>query len=188
MPDGGLVGESKFDILQQLPSKWTVASLRIPTGPPADRFERLRRECGARGWTLPLILKPDVGQRGAGVRFVRTWDAAADYLALLPGAVIAQPYHPGPFEAGIFYYRLPGAARGHIFSITDKHFPVLVGDGVSTIETLIWSHPRFRLQASTFAVRQAACLNEVLAAGQRFALAVAGNHCQGTMFRNGRHL
>jgi len=188
MPDGGLVGESKFDILQQLPSKWTVASLRIPTGPPADRFERLRRECGARGWTLPLILKPDVGQRGAGVRFVRTWDAAADYLALLPGAVIAQPYHPGPFEAGIFYYRLPGAARGHIFSITDKHFPVLVGDGVSTIEALIWSHPRFRLQASTFAARHAACLNEVLAAGQRFALAVAGNHCQGTMFRNGRHL
>jgi hypothetical protein len=119
---------------------------------------------------------------------IRTWEAAADYLAVLAGAVIAQPYHPGPFEAGIFYYRLPGSARGHIFSITDKQFPVLVGDGVSTIETLIWSHPRFRLQASTFAARHEASLKEVLAAGQLFPLAVAGNHCQGTMFRNGRHL
>jgi membrane protein DedA with SNARE-associated domain len=188
MPDGGLVGESKFDILQQLRSRWTVPSMRIPKGPIADRFERLRRESDARGWTLPLILKPDVGQRGAGVRLIRTWKAAADYLAVLADAVIAQPYHPGPFEAGIFYYRLPGSARGHIFSITDKQFPVLAGDGVSTIETLIWSHPRFRLQASRFAARHEASLNEVLAAGQLFPLAVAGNHCQGTMFRNGRHL
>jgi membrane protein DedA with SNARE-associated domain len=188
MPDGGLVGESKFDILQRLPARWTVPSMLIERGAPDARLRRLQAECEARGWSQPLILKPDVGQRGAGVRLIRTWVAAADYLAAVDDAVIAQPYHPGPFEAGIFYCRLPGSPRGRIFSITDKQFPVLVGDGVSTVETLTWSHPRFRLQAETFAARHSASLTHVLAAGERFQLAVAGNHCQGTLFRDGRHL
>ncbi|HJZ71593.1 MAG TPA: VTT domain-containing protein [Vicinamibacterales bacterium] len=188
MPDGGIVGESKFDILRRLPSPWTVPSALVEKGTVDDRLHRLQDECAARGWSLPLILKPDVGQRGAGVRLVATWNAAAEYLAAVDAAVIAQPYHPGPYEAGIFYYRLPGSPRGRIFSITDKRFPVLVGDGVATLETLIWSHPRFRLQAATFAARHSARLNHVLAAGERFPLAVAGNHCQGTLFCAGRHL
>ena len=188
MPDGGLAGESKFDILQQLPSRWTIPSTLVGRGELVERVRGLRTECDARGWPLPLIFKPDVGQRGAGVKLIPTWDAARDYLASVDPTVIVQPYHPGPFEAGIFYYRLPWAARGRIFSITDKHFPVLVGDGVSTIETLIWSHARFRLQAATFATRHASALSRVLDAGEGFPLAIAGNHCQGTLFRDGRHL
>ena len=188
MPDGGLVGESKYAILQQLPPEWTVPSALIDRGAIGNRLDRLRLECEARGWQLPVILKPEVGQRGVGVRLIRTWDAAADYFAAVDPPVVAQPYHPGPFEAGIFYYRLPASRRGRIFSITDKHFPVLVGDGRSTIEALIWSHARFRLQASTFVARHETSLDRVLAAGEQFPLAVAGNHCQGTLFRSGRHL
>ena len=188
MPDGGIVGESKFDILQKLPSQWTVPSSLVQVGTVADRVNRLQNDCLARGWSLPLILKPDVGQRGAGVRLVPTWGAATDYLETVSAAVVAQPYHPGPFEAGIFYYRLPEWPRGRVFSITDKRFPVLVGDGVSTIETLIWSHPRFRLQAETFVARHRVALTRVLGDGEAFSLAIAGNHCQGTMFRDGRQL
>ena len=149
----------------------------------------MRRLCTyRRRWQLPLILKPDVGQRGAGVRLIRSWEAAAEYLGRVDAPVIAQQYHAGPYEAGIFYYRLPTDSRGRIFSITDKHFPILVGDGVSTIETLIWAHPRFRLQGSTFSARHRASLGRVLEAGERFSLAVAGNHCQGTLFRDGARL
>src|SRR5262249_36632528 len=164
MPDGGLVGESKFHILRQLPPEWTVPSALIQSGPIGDRLDRLQAECETRRWELPVILKPDVGQRGVGVRLIRTWEAAADYFASIAAPIVAQPFHPGPFEAGIFYYRLPAWPRGRIFSITDKQFPVLVGDGESTIETLIWSHPRFRLQASTFLARHEASLDHVLAA------------------------
>ncbi len=188
MPDGGLVGESKFDILQRLPARWTIPAALIAAGPLPDRLGRLQTIADDRGWSLPLILKPDVGQRGAGVRLITAWESAAAYLATIDAPVIVQPYHPGPFEAGIFYYRMPGSPRGHIFSITDKQFPVLVGDGRSTIEALIWSHPRFRMQAATFATRHRASLDDVPAAGEKFPLAIAGNHCQGTLFRDGRHL
>jgi membrane protein DedA with SNARE-associated domain len=188
IPDGGIAGESKFEILNRLPSEWTVPSILVQRGTPMDRLHRLRTECLARAWALPLILKPDVGQRGAAVRLIQTWASAADYLETFSAAVVAQPYHPGPFEAGIFYHRLPGCARGRILSITDKRFPVLIGDGVSTIEALIWSHPRFRLQAATFLARHADSSTRVLEVGERFPLAIAGNHCQGTLFRDGRHL
>src|SRR5262249_37303032 len=127
-------------------------------------------------------------ERGLGVRLVRDWRAAEAYFAAVGERVIAQPYHPGPFEAGVFYYRLPSSERGRIFSITDKVFPIIVGDGRSTLESLIWTHPRYRMQADTFAARHRDPLGRVLDAGEAFPLAIAGNHCQGTMFRDGGHL
>jgi hypothetical protein len=137
---------------------------------------------------FPLVLKPDAGQRGTGVRVVHSLEEARAYFAVQPGAVVVQRFHPGPFEAGIFYYRRPGDHRGRIFSLTDKRFPILTGDGRSTLEELVWAHPRFRLQASIFLRRHAGETQRVLADGERFQLALAGNHAQGTMFLDGAHL
>jgi hypothetical protein len=184
IPHGGVVGESKFDILGRLPAWSVVPSLLLPPGELGERLARLR----AAGWAYPLILKPDAGQRGAGVRLARSEADAEAYLRDNPAAVIAQQYHPGPFEAGIFHVRMPGEERGRIFSITDKVFPVLAGDGRSTVEELILAHPRYRMQAGVFVARHAARLGEVLPEGASLPLAVAGNHCQGTLFLDGSHL
>jgi hypothetical protein len=142
----------------------------------------------ALNWAWPLIFKPDVGQRGAGVRLIDSLMEARQYLAENPFAIVVQPYHPGPFEAGIFYYRHPDQPRGRIFSITDKQFPILTGDGNSTIEKLIWRHRRCRMQAKTFLARHEEARDRVLANGEAFRLAIAGNHCQGTLFADGAHL
>lgn len=188
MPDGGMVGESKFDILEKLPREYTIPSALVPAGAVDERLPVLAGHVERNGWLFPLVLKPDVGQRGVGVRLVRNWDDVTGYLARVTDAVLVQPYHAGPFEAGVFYYRMPGCARGRIFSITDKHFPVLVGDGESTIENLVWTHPRYRLQGATFVERHREMLSRVLGCGERFPLAIAGNHAQGTLFRDGGHL
>jgi membrane protein DedA with SNARE-associated domain len=188
IPQGGVVGESKHAILTHLPQESVVPSLLVPPGEPGARLAQVRQAIEARGWSFPLILKPDSAQRGAGVRRVRDLVDVEKYLRGQPAPVVLQTYHPGPFEAGIFYYRLPGERIGHIFSITDKVFPVLVGDGRSTLEELIWRHPRYRMQARTFLARHEAECARILTDGERFALALAGNHCQGTMFRDGAHL
>lgn len=187
-PHGGIVGESKFDILSRLPREWSVPSAFFPPAPTTERISRLRTVMAEQGWTFPLILKPDAGQRGAGVRLVRDEATAARYFAEHTQPLLAQVYHPGPFEAGIFYYRMPDEPRGRIFSITDKHFPILVGDGVSTVESLIWRHPRLRMQADTFLARLNGQAEAILMAGERLPLTIAGNHCQGTLFRDGAHL
>jgi hypothetical protein len=100
---------------------------------------------------------------------------------------VLQQAHDGPHEIGLFYVRHPDEPRGRLFSITDKRFPVVTGDGRASIEDLIWRHPRYRLQADVFLARQADPA-WVPAAGEAVRLARAGNHCQGTEFRDGRDL
>jgi membrane protein DedA with SNARE-associated domain len=187
-PAGGVVGESKADILAKLPSEWVIPTLLVPPGKSGDRWRHVLGTAAVRGWNFPLVLKPDAGERGVGVRKVHNSATVKEYLQANPGGVIAQPYHPGPFEAGVFYYRLPGEDRGHVFSVTDKVFPVVAGDGRSTVRDLVWAHPRYRMQAATFLARHAAVADRVLAGGERFVLATAGNHCQGTLFRDGGYL
>ena len=185
LEDGGLVGESKADILSKLPERWTIPFLLVPRG---TLFVEIVQQVAARGWQYPLIVKPDVGQRGFGVK--RVWNEAELelYLRAYGGPVLLQPWHPGPHEAGIFYVRRPHEPRGHIFSITDKKFPFVVGDGVSRLEQLITRHPRFRRQAAVFLQRQAADRERVIATGERFTIGDIGNHAQGALFVDGAHL
>jgi hypothetical protein len=186
--DGGLVGESKFDILSRLPAEWTVPSARVDVGPLETRVAAIAALVERLEVDFPLVLKPDVGQRGAGVRKVHTLAEAAAYLQSADYPLVVQPWHPGPFEAGVFYFRHPAEARGRIFSITDKIFPRIVGDGARTVRALIESHPRISRQAAVFRRRHADSLDRVLASGETFALGEVGNHCQGTLFRDGRQL
>jgi hypothetical protein len=188
MPDGGTVGESKHDILARLDADWTIPSALIAEGHTEARTWRLLDTITRYGWRFPLVLKPDVGQRGAGVKIVRVLEDARQYLEREPRPVVVQPYHAGPYEAGVFYYRKPTWTHGRILSITDKHFPFVVGDGQSTLQDLIWADRRLRMQAHTFERRHAAGLTRVPVAGERVQLAIAGNHAQGTLFRDGRHL
>jgi hypothetical protein len=135
----------------------------------------------------PIILKPDVGERGGGVSLVRNNADALRYLSYHPHATLAQMYHPGPVEIGVFWSRCPGES-GRILAITDKHFPILTGDGHSSLGQLIDKHPRFRLQRDVFRRRWSDQLGHIVAAGETFCLGTAGNHCQGCLFTDGAAL
>src|SRR5262249_41647366 len=92
IPDGGIVGESKFEILSRLPAEWTIPSALLQRGAVLERMTRLRKVIEAKGWVFPLVLKPDVGQRGTGVRLARSLEEAAGYLAVMTERVLVQPY------------------------------------------------------------------------------------------------
>ncbi len=182
MPDGGFVHESKIDILNKLPDEWIIPSASVMT---ADELRHVMQD---RGWSFPLILKPDTGERGYGVKKIACDADIDEYFEQPQQLVLAQTYDPGPLEAGVFYYRLPGEASGHIFSITDKAFPILRGDGRHTLEQLIYRHRRYRMQASTFLKRFGDERDRVLARDEKLPLVTAGNHCQGAIFLDGSHL
>ncbi|MBL0870948.1 MAG: carboxylate--amine ligase [Phycisphaerales bacterium] len=187
-PLGGFVGESKHAILKDLPPDLTAPSTLVPPGPLDHRLNAILQHIEANAWSFPVVLKPDVGERGSAVKLIRTVEHARAALIACPDALLLQRFSPGPFEAGIFFVRTPDHPQGDIFSITDKVFPILQGDGRSTLPSLIWSHPRFRMQARTFLARHERHLDTIIPAGQSFPLAFAGNHCQGTLFRSGDHL
>ena len=191
MLTGGLVGESKQAILQDLfdtSPDFTARSALIERGAPEARMARFEQLCREHGLSLPLVLKPNVAQRGSGFKLVRQPDDARDYLARVSGEVVLQEYAPGPCEIGIFYYRFPEETRGRIFAITEKVFPEITGDGKRSVEQLIRDDARAVIMAATYLKRHDAIRGKVLAPGERLKLVEAGNHCQGCIFRDGMHL
>lgn len=188
---GGMVGESKMrtlrDLMNTSPEFTAEAELLTGAGPEA-RLASLREIRARRGLGYPFILKPDQGQRGAGVKLIHNEAQALAYLNEIGAALLVQRFAAGPHEAGIFYYRLPGEPRGHIFSIAEKIFPVVTGDGAATVAELVWRDARARFLADKYLPRLGARAQAVLPAGETLRLVQAGNHAQGCIFREGRHL
>jgi membrane protein DedA with SNARE-associated domain len=189
--NGGLIGESKIEILNALmgASRDCVSDgYLMRAGARLERMEKFRRICLERSLGYPLVLKPNVGQRGAGFRLIESQAEAEEYLDQVTADVILQRYVPDKKEIGVFYYRFPGQASGKLFAITEKVFPTLTGDGTSTLEQLLKKDERASLIASTYLRRSCGLRNRVFPAGHQFRLVEAGNHCQGCIFRDGSHL
>lgn len=175
---GGIVGESKMATLRALQKANAefVAHARLVESPD---------ELPAR---YPFILKPDVGQRGVGVKLIRSREQALEYLKTSTAPLICQEYAEGPGEVGIFYYRFPGEHRGRIFAITEKEFPFVTGDGEKTIENLILEDRRARCVAKTYVKRLGERRKEIPVAEEKIKLVESGNHAQGCIFKDGMQL
>lgn len=202
-PGGGFFGESKAQILElavRHAPAWVAPFVAI------DRPSLEQQAAGGRsiddeveaalarvrraGLALPLVAKPDLGCRGAGVKLLRSVDDLRAYLRAFPlGArLILQRYVAHEGEAGVFYCRLPGEARGRIVSITLKYFPYVHGDGKRTLRELILADPRAGRLPHLYLHRHAARLDSVPEAGEAIRLAFAGSHSRGAIFRDGTHL
>ncbi|MBI3395423.1 MAG: carboxylate--amine ligase [Spirochaetia bacterium] len=184
IPEGGFVGESKSQILSQSRSARVLPFVVIQPGTAGAEAHRLI----LKKLNYPCILKPDAGQKGFGVVLARSKSDVERYLKGARAPFMAQKYHQGPNEAGIFYVRIPGEPNGRIFSITHKIFPTVTGDGHKTLEGLILEHPRYRLQAHVFLTRHQRDLHHVVPKGRTLILSSAGNHAQGALFKDGSHL
>ncbi|HWD18095.1 MAG TPA: VTT domain-containing protein [Verrucomicrobiae bacterium] len=182
MFSGGVVGESKLETLRDLYATSPDATAEACDARSFSAHELVER------FGLPFILKPDVGQRGVGVKLIQAPEQAEAYLRGTPAPLVAQRYAPGPHEVGVFYYRFPHETRGHIFAVTEKIFPTLTGNGQAAIAELIQRDPRARFMKAKYFERFSERFAEVLPAGETLKLVEAGNHAQGCVFRDGMHL
>ena len=182
---GGLCGERKSSILDLAEGEaraWIAAYVVIDTG--AEDLARADAALAQAGLALPIVIKPDIGCNGTGVRLCRTRDSLADALAAFPRGVglVLQAFVPLPGEAGIFYIRLPGEACGQVTSLTLKTPPMVIGDGRSSLRALIMADPRHARLAALYLGRLAGRLEEVPAQGE----AVRARFCRQSL--QGQHL
>lgn len=185
---GGWVGESKRAILGAFPAGTPEIArfAAIPADKSAEqRFVLGRAFMEREHLDFPIVLKPDVGERGQGVAVIRDATAAVDYLRRCTEPIIAQEYVGGR-EFGLFYARRPGEPRGRIISITAKHLPTVCGDGVRSLEELILDDDRTVCMAPFFLRKLADRLGEIPLAGDVVGLSDLGTHCRGAMFGDGR--
>jgi len=184
---GGFVGESKIDILRGLGAshEWVARSGfidgELSTGEKVLRANQFMHSCRLH---LPVVLKPNAGQRGSGVVVARTWQELRSYLEQSRVDTVIQEYVPG-LEFGVFYCRKPSDPRGRILSVTEKHLPTVLGDGEKTVEQLILDNRRTLGMARFHLTRRAGILDHVPATGTSVALGDCGSHCRGATFLDG---
>ncbi|MBK1877000.1 DedA family protein [Pelagicoccus mobilis] len=190
MPASGLVYESKIQILEHL-SKHGVPVARFEAIeldlPLEDKLSRLDAFMNRLDLPFPVVLKPDIGQRGQGVTVIKSREQARSFFEGQNEDSIVQEFIGGS-EYGVFYQRFESKKLGWISSITDKRTTSVVGDGQSTLEELILGDQRAVCMAKYFLSEYESQLDSVPQKGERFMLASIGTHSRGAVFLDGEEL
>jgi len=187
---GGLVGEGKreyFDSMGALARAATApfASVRKHRG--LD-IPALQAAMDGAGLDFPVIVKPDLGMCGYGVRKVDTLRELFCYAFHFPDAetMLLQQYLPQENEAGIFYVRDPATGQGSVSGLALRYFPQVTGDDRSTIAQLIKASCRAGRSLGTCTHRGTNDLDRVPAAGERVRLSTIGSTRVGGLYRDGK--
>ncbi len=189
MPLGGLLGESKSDILDGLAGigEALPAWRRLPPGNTEERVAGLSEFLEHENLTYPAVLKPDTGERGRGIAVARSEAEAIAFFEKTAGPALVQEYVAGE-EYGVFWARHPGLRDGHVFSITHKVRPTVTGDGASTLERLILDDPRAVGIAHIYRREHPDAATRIPAAGEVIELTQVGAHSRGTIFLDANDL
>lgn len=185
MPLSGFAMESKGDILDGFepphPEKIRIANyLRFSEkGQEAvDTFVKTRG--------YPIVLKPDIGERGSGVAVIRTEEEAKQWLRENEERPAMVQEYIGGLEVGIHWARKPDAVKGRVTSLARKLPQSLTGNGSDTIEHLLLTDKRTSAMAKHFLKQFALRLNEVPAQDEKIVLTELGTHCLGAVFEDAR--
>lgn len=178
---GGLLIESKKDILALMPGELIPKTLFFKY--PAS-FDEIIESMDKKGIHFPLIAKPDYGERGWMVEKIEDMEELRAYINQLRVSLIIQEFINMPIELGIFYYRFPGNEKGRISSIAGKELLHVIGDGETTIRTLIIRNPRTKIHLKEVEKRHEGLMNHVPARNEKVELISIGNHCRGATFIN----
>jgi hypothetical protein len=183
--NGGFALESKALIYDLIPQKYYPKTILFKTG---TDFGQIRSAIKDKNFGYPLIAKPDIGGRGVQVKLVHNETELLEYTQQIRVDFLVQEYVNYKNEVGIFYYRLPGEAKGHVTGIVGKEFLALTGDGKHTMMELIIKEPRYLLQLPVLIDTYGAKLNGILPAGESKTLVPYGNHARGAKFIDLSHL
>lgn len=186
----GFVGESKDEIYDNLRKPSANSDFLLPhiLLKPEDSLSKnisqVWQFIDENNLSFPLILKPNAGERGKGVRIAKTYEELKKALEEINSDHILQEFYDG-IEASIFYIRYPNEEKGRIFSITEKLFPSLLGDGKSNLEELILLDERAVCLAKKYFEQNAARLDYIPQKDEEIQIINIGTHSRGAIFLDG---
>lgn len=182
---GGMLFESKIRILDKIPKDLKPITLFYKKDQLAEVTTENILDSGI---SYPLIIKPDIGERGWGVSKINNEDELKRHVEEVNYDIIIQEFIDYSIELGVFYMRDPNSKKGHVTSIVRKKMLSVKGDGISTVRDLMQKDYRARLYIEKFEIEDASILDHIPQKGERVTLENIGNHCRGTTFLNGNKL
>ena len=182
---GGMFGESKYDVLKKIPKQYIPNTVLISFPTSKDEVVKTLQQ---QGFQLPVIFKPDLGERGFMVNRIGSEADIDAYLSKMKFNFLVQELVNLPHELGVFYTRFPADEKGSVTSIVMKEMLTVIGDGKSSLQKLILQKDRAKLQWEILKEIYRDRLAEIPKAGEKFELVSIGNHCLGTKFLDGSYL
>jgi hypothetical protein len=183
---GGLFGESKINILRQIPEQYLPATLFFSGHTSVSEMVTTIRKHPVIGY--PLIVKPNIGERGLLVEKIRSETELISYLTTYRIDLLIQEFIDYPIELAVMHHRFPGQSHGKVTSICMKETLKVTGDGRKTVRELMQQLPRARFQINRFEQQYPDLLNNIPKNDEVLELEPIGNHSRGTQFLNGNPL
>lgn len=181
---GGMLGESKFDVLNLIPDQYKPKTIRIQyPHTPKQVLASLQEN----GYHFPVIFKPDIGERGFMVKRIFNEADVDQYVNKFQASFLIQELVDLPIECGVFYTRFPEEKNGKVTSLVLKEMLTVTGNGKLTLQELILSKSRAKLQWEVLKDVHTKRLATIIPLGEVVELNVIGNHCLGTKFLNGEN-
>ncbi len=178
---GGFEGEGKKEMYQLLPLDVIPKTIYIR---PHIPFQELLDKIIAAGLEYPFVVKPDVGMKGILFRVIENETQLKLYHERIPVKYLAQSKVAYPVEVSVFYYRYPWKEQGVVSGFIHKELLQVKGDGISTLEQLIYAHPIAKHRIAEMKHKHEHRFRRVLPEGNTFYLSFAGNHNRGAKFTN----
>ena len=182
---GGIIGSSKKTILDKIQTELVPKGLLIAT---RDSILEILIGMQGAGLRFPVVLKPDVGERGFKVELIRNEDELQLYLTDNEDILIMQEYIDLPMEVGVFYYRLPNEDKGTVSSVVLKGLLSVTGNDKLSIRQLMMTNERAMLQINRLAEAGNIDLDYIPQRNEKILLEPIGNHNRGTTFLDGNYL
>jgi hypothetical protein len=185
MKYGGAFDMLKYEILALINPDFTPRGIRIQQDISTDDLTALMKGAGL---VFPLIVKPDIGERGKGVQLVEDLTTLQAYLARQKGNMILQEYISWPVEIGVLYYNYPDGSGEEVSSVVIRDFLKVIGDGKKTLRKLMKETARAQPNRKYLFRKYYNRLDKIIPEGEEIMLEPIGNHNRGTCFRNGNRL
>jgi len=174
---GGMEGGPKKEIYDLLPKQTYPNSIYINPSCTLKQVETLMIE---NNLAFPIAVKPNIGMMGLMFRKIDNKEELSIYHETITAEYILQELVDYPIEVSVFYYRMPNKEKGNITGFVRKEALEVVGDGSSTLETLMQqliNRPGFKYEE--WANKHMARLKEVIPLGEIFKLSWVANLSRG---------
>lgn len=186
----GIKGEKKSDIdvliKQYLPThRLKTVLIKNPTKIQSDQIDQILLDCGL---SFPIVVKPDSGLRGLNVCKVNNFTELLGTLKKATSPVVFQEFCPKSREWGTYFYRDPETNSGKIYSVNEKLFPFVIGDGESSLIDLVLKKPEYKVRYDLVTLDHSDVQRCIPKIGEVFPLVFRGSHSKGSLFIDAEHL
>jgi hypothetical protein len=177
----GIVGEAKEEILKNIPEQYKAKSILLKK---INVTQEALQAIVDKEFRYPLIVKPNIGERGEGVEKVYSFEHLCRVIETYPIDFILQEFIDYEHEFGVMYYRIPNTNEYAVTSIVEKSFLSVQGDGSSSLKELLQQNYRALIVWEYLKERLEDTWSMIPKAGELIYPQPIGNHCKGTTFLN----